>query len=102
MLAAQGLNPFITAQGYSLTAMFSVLIGAVVNIILDPMFIFALGMGVNGASLATVLSSVDIVPFGVICFFLFQDVSIFRFKLGDMKPDARRFFAYCRSGFRRS
>ena len=100
MLAAQGLNPFITAQGYSLTAMFSVLIGAVVNIILDPMFIFALGMGVNGASLATVLS--QLISFvWIICFF-FSKRSIFRFKLGDMKPDARRFFAYCRSGFRRS
>lgn len=97
VLAAQGLNPFITAQGYSLTAMFSVLIGAVVNIILDPVFIFALGMGVNGASLATVLS--QLISFvWIICFF-FSKRSIFRFRLGDMKPDARRFFCILSLGF---
>ena len=45
VLLAQGLNPFITAQGYSLMAMFSVLIGALVNIALDPIFIFVLKMG---------------------------------------------------------
>ena len=56
VLLAQGLNPFITAQGYSFIAMFSVLIGAVANIALDPIFIFVFDMGVNGASLATIIS----------------------------------------------
>lgn len=51
-----GLNPFITAQGKSRTAMASVLIGAVLNIILDPVFIIVFHMGVQGAALATVLS----------------------------------------------
>ncbi|MDE6713383.1 MAG: MATE family efflux transporter [Lachnospiraceae bacterium] len=51
-----GLNPFITAQGKSRTAMASVLIGAVLNIILDPIFIIVFRMGVQGAALATVLS----------------------------------------------
>lgn len=51
-----GLNPFITAQGQSKIAMGSVLIGAVLNIILDPVFIFGFQMGVRGAALATVLS----------------------------------------------
>ncbi len=51
-----GLNTFITAQGNSKTAMLSVLIGAVINIILDPIFIFVCGMGVKGAALATVIS----------------------------------------------
>lgn len=51
-----GLNPFITAQGKSGIAMASVLIGAVLNIILDPVFIFLLHMGVRGAALATVIS----------------------------------------------
>ena len=53
---ALGLNPFITCQGQARTAMFSVLIGAVANIVLDPIFIFGLGMGVSGAALATILS----------------------------------------------
>ncbi|HIX58273.1 MAG TPA: MATE family efflux transporter [Candidatus Blautia gallistercoris] len=51
-----GMNAFITAQGFAKTGMFSVLIGAVANIILDPVFIFGLNMGVQGAALATILS----------------------------------------------
>ncbi len=51
-----GLNPFITCQGHAKTAMVSILIGAVLNLILDPVFIFALGMGVKGAALATIIS----------------------------------------------
>ncbi len=51
-----GLNPFITAQGQPKTAMGSVLIGAALNIILDPIFIFVFHMGVKGAALATILS----------------------------------------------
>ncbi|HIX72821.1 MAG TPA: MATE family efflux transporter, partial [Candidatus Anaerobutyricum stercoripullorum] len=51
-----GMNAFITAQGFAKTGMLSVLIGAVTNIILDPVFIFGLHMGVRGAALATILS----------------------------------------------
>ena len=51
-----GLNAFITAQGFAPVGMKTVLIGAVCNIILDPIFIFGLHMGVRGAALATVLS----------------------------------------------
>ena len=51
-----GMNAFITAQGFAKTGMFSVLIGAVANIILDPIFIFGFDMGVRGAALATILS----------------------------------------------
>lgn len=51
-----GLNAFINAQGRPAVAMCSVLIGALLNIILDPIFIFWLDMGVKGAALATVLS----------------------------------------------
>ena len=54
--AALGLNAFITCQGFAKTSMLTVLIGAVLNIILDPVFIFALNMGVRGAALATILS----------------------------------------------
>ena len=51
-----GMNAFITAQGFAKTGMLSVLIGAVSNIVLDPLFIFAFDMGVQGAALATVIS----------------------------------------------
>ena len=51
-----GMNAFITAQGFAKTGMLSVLIGAVANIILDPIFIFGLDMGVRGAAMATILS----------------------------------------------
>lgn len=51
-----GMNAFITAQGFAKTGMLSVLIGAVSNIILDPILIFGFQMGVGGAALATILS----------------------------------------------
>lgn len=53
---ALGLNMFITAQGFAKTSMKTVLIGAVLNIILDPIFIFGFNLGVRGAALATILS----------------------------------------------
>lgn len=51
-----GMNAFITAQGFARTGMLSVLIGAVCNIILDPVFIYGFSMGVRGAALATIIS----------------------------------------------
>ena len=51
-----GLNNFITTQGFSTTSMLTVVIGAVCNIVLDPIFIFGLDLGVQGAALATILS----------------------------------------------
>ena len=53
---AVGLNTYISGQGNAKVAMLSVLIGAVTNIVLDPIFIFAFGMGVRGAALATIIS----------------------------------------------
>ena len=53
---ALGLNAFINAQGYARIGMLTVVIGAVCNIVLDPIFIFVLDMGVEGAALATILS----------------------------------------------
>ena len=67
---ALGLNAFINAQGFARTGMLTVVIGAVCNIVLDPIFIFGLHMGVRGAALATILSQ------GVSC------VWIVRFLLG--------------------
>lgn len=56
VMTALGLNGFITAQGKSSVAMKTVLIGAGLNVVLDPVFIFVLGMGVRGAAVATVIS----------------------------------------------
>lgn len=78
-MMAHGLNPFILTQGYSLVAMGSVLLGAVMNIILDPIFIFALGMGVAGSSLATVIS--QFCSFGCVIGFFFTKASLFHFSL---------------------
>lgn len=55
-MLATGLNGYINAQGFPGIGMISVVLGAVVNIALDPIFIFALGMGVSGAALATVIA----------------------------------------------
>ena len=53
---AIGMNTFITTQGFAKTAMFSVMIGAGINILLDPLFIFGFNMGVRGAALATIIA----------------------------------------------
>ncbi|MBQ9828094.1 MAG: MATE family efflux transporter [Lachnospiraceae bacterium] len=55
-MIATGMNPFINSQGFPMIGMMTVIIGAVTNIILDPIFIFSMGMGVSGAALATVIS----------------------------------------------
>lgn len=57
-LMSLGLNQFIISQGYSTKGMLTMLIGAIVNIILDPIFIFSLNMGVKGAALATTISQI--------------------------------------------
>ena len=56
VMISLGLNPFITAQGFAKTSMYTTLIGAVINIILDPVFIFCFNLGTVGAALATVIS----------------------------------------------
>ena len=55
-MIATGMNPFITAQGFSLVGMTTIVVGAVANFILDPVFIFVLNLGIEGAAIATVLS----------------------------------------------
>ena len=56
VLIVMGMNLFITTQGFAKISMMTTVIGAVINIVLDPIFIFVLNMGVRGAALATVLS----------------------------------------------
>lgn len=73
-MIAVGMNPFINAQGYSTIGMFSVAIGAVANLVLDPLFIFYAGMGVQGAAVATVIS--QCLSAGFVIFFLTQKAEI--------------------------
>lgn len=81
--AALGLNTFISGQGEARTAMLSVLIGAVINICLDPVFIFGLRMGVRGAALATIISQAVSAAWVVI--FLSSKKSAVRLKPGNMR-----------------
>lgn len=83
--AAVGLNTFITCQGQAKIAMFSVLIGAVINIVLDPIFIFTFGMGVKGAAIATVISQACSALWVVL--YLFSKKSSIRIKVCNLKPD---------------
>ena len=80
-----GMNAFITGQGYAKTGMYTVLIGAVSNIILDPIFIFICDMGVQGAALATVLSQA--ISCAWVLLFLCSKKSILRFRLKYIRPD---------------
>ena len=82
---AVGLNTFISAQGQARTAMFSVLIGAVVNIVLDPIFIFVFHMGVAGAAVATIISQA--LSAAWVLRFLCSEKSGIRLKKAGMKPD---------------
>ncbi|MDD5944805.1 MAG: MATE family efflux transporter [Clostridia bacterium] len=68
-LMAVGLNYFINCQGFSTVGMTTVLIGAIANIVLDPIFIFAFDMGVAGAAVATVLSQMASCAFALVFLF---------------------------------
>ena len=84
---ALGLNSFISAQGKALVAMLSVLIGAILNIVLDPIFIFLLDWGVQGAALATILSQAVSAcwVFGFLC----SRHSGLRIRRSNLRPSAR-------------
>ena len=82
---ALGLNMFITSQGQAKTAMLSVLIGAVINIILDPIFIFIFHMNVQGAALATVISQA--VSAIWVVHFLASEKSAIRIRRKNMIPE---------------
>lgn len=97
VMLAQGLNPFILTQGYSFIAMSFVLIGAIINIALDPLFIFTLRLGVKGSSLATILSQLYSCVC-IICFF-FSRKSLFRFRMKDMRFSLSRIIDIVSLGF---
>ena len=82
---ALGLNMFITSQGQAKIAMLSVLIGAIINIVLDPILIFGFNMGVKGAALATIISQACSAIW--VLAFLFSKRSGIRIRVENMKPD---------------
>ena len=79
-----GMNAFISAQGFTKIAMISVIVGAVANIALDPLFIYAFGMGVQGAALATVLSQA--LSCAWVIFFLCSSKSLLRLRTKNLVP----------------
>ncbi len=84
VMISSGLNMFISCQGRSGIAMLSVIIGAVLNTALDPLFIFALGLGVKGAAIATVISQA--VSSAWVLSFLFSRKAELRLDFNAMKP----------------
>ena len=89
VLIVLGMNPFITTQGFAKISMMTTVIGAVINIILAPVFIFVLGMGVKGAALATVLSQA-VGAIWILCF-LTGKKTILRLKKENMRLEVRVF-----------
>jgi putative MATE family efflux protein len=89
VLIVLGMNLFITTQGFTKISMMTTLIGAIINVILDPIFIFVLDMGVRGAAIATVLSQ----AVGAIWVlrFLTGEKTILKLKLSNMKLDPKVF-----------
>ena len=101
-MIAIGMNPFINAQGYSLIGMLSVAIGALTNLLLDPVFIFLLGLGVRGAAIATVLSQCLSAVF--VMFFLMKKAELkvrflHRDELAECKGYAQNIVSLGTSGF---
>ena len=86
VLITLGLNPFLNAQGFSKFSMTTTVLGAVTNIILDPIFIFVLDMGVAGAATATIISQSVSASF-VLWFLSKGKKSILKLRLKSMKPD---------------
>ena len=80
-----GMNSFINSQGFARTGMFSVLIGAVSNLLLDPLLIFVFQMGVQGAALATILSQALSAVW--VLHFLFSPKAILKLRRSNLKID---------------
>ena len=85
-----GMGAFITAQGFAKTGMMTVLIGAVSNIILDPIFIFGFKLGVRGAALATILSQA--ISCALVLIFLFGKRTYLRLQTKHMRIDGKLVF----------
>lgn len=87
VMMAVGLNTYISAQGRPGIAMLSVIIGAVFNIILDPLFIYVFELGVKGAAVATIIS--QCVSALWVLKFLFSQKASLRIKMCNIKPDLK-------------
>lgn len=81
---ALGMNPFVNTQGFAKTGMLTVMIGAVINIVLDPIFIFVFNMGVKGAALATVFG--QLVSALWVLKFLFGKTSVLKIRKKYLVP----------------
>ena len=95
-----GMNSFITAQGFGRTGMLTVTLGAVANLLLDPLFIFVFDMGVQGAALATILSQA--LSAAWVLRFLTGPQALFTLQRADMRPDRpllRQILALGATGF---
>lgn len=95
-----GMNPFIESQGFAKTGMLTVVIGAFLNLILDPLFIFGLNLGVRGAAAATILS--QLVSAAWVLGFLCSKKAILRLRLSAMRLQAelvKQILALGLSGF---
>lgn len=92
VLISLGLNTFITAQGFTIISMLSVIIGGVANVILDPIFIFGFGWGVKGAALATILSQA--LSAAWVLMFLCGKKTILRIRKSNLKLD-RKIYLPC-------
>lgn len=85
LMSGLGMNTFINAQGFAKKGMLTILIGAVINIILDPIFIFGLDLGIKGAAIATVIA--QFISASWVIHFLRSDKAIYRIKKSCMKLD---------------
>lgn len=87
VMIALGMNPFLNTQGFAKMGMITVVIGAALNIILDPVFIFGFNMGVKGAALATIIS--QCVSAIWVFLFLISKKTILKLKIMNMKPSMK-------------
>lgn len=88
VMVSLGMNPFINAQGFGATGMMTVVIGAVLNLLLDPLFIFVFHMGVKGAALATVISQAISAVW--VLLFLTGKRALIRLRLSCLRPEGHR------------
>lgn len=84
---AIGMNPFINTQGFAKIGMMTILVGAIINIILDPIFIFTFDLGVKGAAIATITA--QFVSAIWVLFFLFGKKSILKIRKAYLKPELK-------------
>ena len=96
VLIVLGMNTFITAQGFAKISMLTTVIGAVINIVLDPILIFGLGMGTAGAGLATALSQT--ISFCILLSMFLRGKTVSQFRLSAVTREPREFLQILAGG----